>query len=53
MDIIFKEQMGKNVEVYVDDMVVKSLSPNQHTPNLDEIFMLRIFRVGKCNHVSK
>ena len=39
MDKDFKEQIRKNVEVYVDDMVVKSLSPDQHAHNLDEIFV--------------
>lgn len=30
MDKIFKDQLGKNLEVYVDDMVVKSASISSH-----------------------
>jgi len=45
--------MGKSVEVYVDDMVVKSLSPHQHTQDLSTVFSaLRQYNLrlnpGKC-----
>ncbi|RDX85708.1 hypothetical protein CR513_33069, partial [Mucuna pruriens] len=30
MDKVFSNQIGKNLEVYVDDMVVKSINPEQH-----------------------
>ena len=38
MDKVFKDQIGHNVEVYVDDMVVKSQSVDQHAADLDEVF---------------
>jgi len=38
MDKVFSHLMGKCVEVYVDDMVVKSLSHQQHAQDLFTIF---------------
>ena len=38
MDKIFSEQVGRNVEIYVDDMVVKSLSEEGHLDDLQEAF---------------
>ncbi|XP_021617952.1 uncharacterized protein LOC110618996 [Manihot esculenta] len=38
MNKIFKNQIGRNVEVYVDDMVVKSLTFQQHMVDLKEVF---------------
>jgi len=38
MDKVFSHLMGKCVEVYVDDMVVKSLSHLQHSKDLVEVF---------------
>ena len=38
MDWVFKQQIGRNVKVYVDNMVVKSQSIAQHVPNLEEVF---------------
>jgi len=38
MDKVFKKQIKWNVEVYVDDMVVKSSFPNQHVGDLAKIF---------------
>src|SRR3954464_12045103 len=35
---IFKQQMGRNVEVYVDDMLVKSTKVNHHIHDLQETF---------------
>lgn len=35
---MFKGQIGRNVEVYVDDMLVKSLQIEQHLSNLNETF---------------
>lgn len=34
---MFKNQIGRNVEVYVDDMLVKSLLAEQHLSDLSEI----------------
>ncbi len=38
MDKIFKEMIGRSVEVYVDDTVVKSESCSQHIKDLQEVF---------------
>nr|KYP51927.1 Retrovirus-related Pol polyprotein from transposon 17.6 [Cajanus cajan] len=38
MDKVFKGQMGRNIEIYVDDMVVKSNSLAEHLADLAEIF---------------
>jgi len=38
MDWMFREQIGKIVEVYVDDMIVKSDSSELHVADLTEIF---------------
>ena len=38
MDKVFNHLMGKCVEVYVDDMVVKSPSHLQHAQDLSEVF---------------
>ena len=35
---IFKEQIGRNMEVYVDDMLVKSKSLINHVVDLEETF---------------
>ncbi|GKU89055.1 hypothetical protein SLEP1_g3247 [Rubroshorea leprosula] len=36
--IVFHAQIGKNLEVYVDDIVVKSLKVEDHLSDLDETF---------------
>ncbi|XP_021602320.1 uncharacterized protein LOC110607500 [Manihot esculenta] len=38
MNKIFKGHIGRNVEVYVDDMVVKSQTFQQHMADLKEVF---------------
>ncbi|XP_074377708.1 uncharacterized protein LOC141719230 [Apium graveolens] len=38
MDEIFKKQLGRNLEVYVDDMITKSKSSNNHCSDLRETF---------------
>ena len=35
---MFKKQIGKNVEVYVDDMLVKSKEEEDHLDDLKETF---------------
>ncbi|XP_057962183.1 uncharacterized protein LOC131153755 [Malania oleifera] len=37
---IFKEQLGKTMEAYVDDMLVKSMEAGQHCKDLRETFEL-------------
>ncbi|CAA0810386.1 Unknown protein, partial [Striga hermonthica] len=39
VDKIFKEQLGRNMEVYVDDMLVKSKDEIDHVNDLKETFM--------------
>jgi len=53
MDKIFENQIGRNMEVYVDDMVVKSETFDQHLQDLIEIFgQLRLYNIrlnpAKC-----
>ena len=38
MTKMFKPQLGKNVEVYIDDMVVKSKVVPEHVGDLENIF---------------
>ncbi|XP_073138857.1 uncharacterized protein [Henckelia pumila] len=38
MDRVFREQVGRNVEVYVDDILVKSRTRDSFLPDLEETF---------------
>ena len=38
MNKMFAQQIGRNVEVYVDNMLVKSLQEDEHLSNLQETF---------------
>ena len=38
MTKMFEPQLGKNVEVYIDDMVVKSKLVSEHLSDLSNIF---------------
>jgi hypothetical protein len=38
MNKMFREQIGRNMEVYVDDILVKSILPIDHVSNLQEAF---------------
>ncbi|GKU88551.1 hypothetical protein SLEP1_g2801 [Rubroshorea leprosula] len=38
VQIIFKLQIGRNIEVYVDDMIVTSVRAKDHIDDLDETF---------------
>nr|KYP62161.1 Transposon Ty3-I Gag-Pol polyprotein [Cajanus cajan] len=38
MDKVFHQQIGRNMEVYVDDMVVKTTSAADHAADLAEVF---------------
>ena len=38
MTRIFEPQLGKNIEIYIDDMVVKSRVESEHVNNLGNIF---------------
>ncbi|KAL0295094.1 UNVERIFIED_CONTAM: Retrovirus-related Pol polyprotein from transposon [Sesamum radiatum] len=53
VDIIFRPQIGRNVEVYVDDMLVKSKKAEEHVEDLEETFsILRKYKLklnpAKC-----
>jgi len=46
MDHVFHDMFGRNIEVYVDDIVVKSDSCEQHISDLKEVFQaLRKYRM--------
>ncbi|KAL0451934.1 UNVERIFIED_CONTAM: hypothetical protein Slati_1171500 [Sesamum latifolium] len=46
VDKIFRPQLGRNMEVYVDDMLVKSKEAHHHVEDLEETFaVLRKYRV--------
>jgi len=38
MDKVFRKQIGKNIEVYVDDMIVMSCEVQQHVKDLQQVF---------------
>ncbi|KAK4404277.1 Retrovirus-related Pol polyprotein from transposon.6 [Sesamum angolense] len=38
VDLMFREEFGRNMEVYVDDMLVKSRQMDQHLAGLTEMF---------------
>ena len=53
MNKMFAHQIGRNVQVYVDDMLVKSLHEEDHLGDLRETFdTLRLYNMklnsGKC-----
>ncbi|KAL0355218.1 UNVERIFIED_CONTAM: Transposon Ty3-G Gag-Pol polyprotein [Sesamum radiatum] len=53
VDKIFRPQIGRNVEVYVDDMLVKSKKAEEHFKDLEETFsVLRKYKLklnpAKC-----
>ena len=39
MDTIFEPQIGRNMQIYVDDMIVKSLKIKDHLVDLKETFV--------------
>ncbi|XP_072086991.1 uncharacterized protein [Arachis hypogaea] len=38
MDKVFNKQIGRNLEVYIDDMVIKTKQPKDHGKDIEEIF---------------
>ena len=57
MTRIFEPQLGKNIEIYIDDMVVKSKAESKHVNDLENIFdILRKHKLrlnaSKCFFVS-
>jgi len=49
MDHLFHNMIGRNVEVYVDDIVVKSDSCKQHVADLKEVF--KLFVSTECDSI--
>ena len=52
MTKMFKSQLGKSVEVYIDDMVVKSKLVSEHLVDLSNIFEI-LRRHKLCLNASK
>ena len=51
---MFESQIGRNIEAYIDDMVIKSKHVEEHLAYLGEVFsMLREYRLrlnaSKCS----
>ena len=40
MTRMFEPQLGKNIEIYIDDMVVKSKVVSEHVRDLGDIFKI-------------
>ena len=38
MTRMFESQLGKNIEIYIDDMVVKNKAESEHVNDLENIF---------------
>ncbi|KAL6134141.1 hypothetical protein ACLB2K_066374 [Fragaria x ananassa] len=38
VNVMFEEEIGELMEVYVDDMLVKSVTNDDHIANLDKVF---------------
>ena len=56
MTMMFEPQLGKNIEIYIDDMVVKSKVESDHVNDLENIFdILRRYKLrfnaSKCSLV--
>jgi hypothetical protein len=55
MDRVFAQQIGRNLEVYIDDMVVKTPEEGDHSQDLAEIlasvrkFNMRLINPAKCS----
>ena len=46
MDRVFRPLLGRTVEVYVDDIIIKSPNPKQHSTDLAEVFKaLRTYNI--------
>ncbi|KAM1329273.1 hypothetical protein ACFX2F_013458 [Malus domestica] len=51
VNLMFTEQIGKSMEVYVDDMLVKSKHANQHITNLSETFTILKRFISKATDI--
>ena len=50
MTRMFESQLGKNIEIYIDDMVMKSKVVSEHLGDLGNIF--EVFRKYKLRFIS-
>ena len=55
---MFKDKLGDTMEVYIDDMVVKSKKPEDHLRDLEEVFRIldeynMKLNLAKCHLESK
>ena len=49
MTRMFESLLGKNIEIYIDDMVVKSKTVSEHLGDLQVVFeILRSYKLSKC-----
>lgn len=37
MDLIFHDAIDRNIEVYIDDIVINSIDMNQHLEDLEQV----------------
>ena len=49
MNLMFNEYLGKIMEVYVDDMLVKSLTAEEHVGHLEKVFEVILRYVMRLN----
>lgn len=52
MDKIFKNEIGKNMEVYVDDILAKSQKATDHIKDLEKVFAVARFYHLKLNRTK-
>ena len=52
MTRMFKSRLGKNIELYIDDMVVKSKAVSEHVGDLEDIFEI-LRKHELCLNTSK
>ena len=49
---MFEAQLGKNMEAYINDMVVKSKQASKHLRDLEEVFLM-LKKHKLCLNASK
>lgn len=53
MNKIFKDHIGRNIKVYVDGMIVKSKSFEEHVEDLEKIFFVLSHYQMKLNPAKR
>ena len=46
---MFEPQLGKNIEAYIDDMVVKNKVKSEHVNDLKDIFEILRKQIGRAS----